>query len=57
MDGPTISPDMLHPLFAMAFAYIFFAGYVVLLRMKTELLARRIETTQLLDDNLAGFSF
>jgi len=48
-DGPSISPDMLRPLFVMGFAYMIFAAYIVLLRMRTELLSRRIENVRLMD--------
>ncbi|MCA0400839.1 MAG: heme ABC transporter permease [Proteobacteria bacterium] len=48
MGGPTIHPTMLAPLFVMALGYL--ALYLVLLivRMKTELLERRIERLQIL---------
>ncbi len=47
MTGPSIDGDMLKPLFIMALAYLFFAGFVILLRMKTGLLARKIEAAAL----------
>ncbi|MGE3624239.1 MAG: heme ABC transporter permease [Bdellovibrionales bacterium] len=45
--GPSIDAAMLRPLFAMAFAYFFYTGYLVLLRMRTELAARRKEAASL----------
>jgi len=51
LTGPSIAPGMLKPLLAMAFAYLLYAKSVILLRMKTELLARKIETTEMLDDS------
>jgi hypothetical protein len=37
---------MLKPLLIMALAYLFYAMFMILLRMKTELLARKIEATE-----------
>jgi heme exporter protein C len=51
MNGPSIAPGMLHPLLVMALAYMFFAAFVILLRMKTELLARRIEAAEMMGEN------
>ena len=50
MNGPSIAPGMLKPLLIMALAYAFYAAYLVFLRMKSELLARRIEMTVLLGE-------
>jgi len=47
MQGPSIAPGMLRPLLVMALAYIFYVGFVILLRMKMELLARRIEAVEM----------
>ena len=49
MNGPSIDPGMLRPLLIMALAYLFYASFVILLRMKTELLARRVEAAELLE--------
>jgi len=48
LGGSTMAPQMLHPLLWMAMAYFFFASYLVILRMCTILLQRRIEAAQLL---------
>jgi heme exporter protein C len=50
MNGPSIDAGMLKPLLVMALAYVFYGGFVILLRMKTELLARRIEAAEMLQD-------
>jgi len=42
MDGPTIDPAMLRPLLWMGAAYGFYAACLILLRMKTILLTRKI---------------
>lgn len=49
MYGPSIAPGMLKPLLIMALAYLFYAAFVILLRMKTELMKRKIEAAQLND--------
>jgi heme exporter protein C len=49
MGGSTIAPEMLKPLLIMAMAYIFYTAFLVMLRMKTVLLARRIEAKQMLE--------
>jgi len=41
--GAAIDSGMLRPLLVMALAYLMFAAFLVLLRMKTELLRRKIE--------------
>ena len=46
MGGPAIASGMLKPLLIMALAYLFFAAFVILLRMKTELMARKIAAAQ-----------
>jgi heme exporter protein C len=48
--GAAIAPTMLHPLLVMGLAYSFYAACLVLLRMKTELIKRRIEAAELLED-------
>lgn len=50
MGGSTLDPAMLHPLLIMALAYAFFTAYLVLLRMKSELLARKIEAGEMLEE-------
>lgn len=40
-DGPSIHASMLTPLLVMALAYAFYTGWLVLWRMKTELLRRK----------------
>jgi len=40
--GSAIAPEMLRPLLILAAAYGLYAGFVILLRMKTVLLARKI---------------
>jgi heme exporter protein C len=50
LSGPTVDPAMLKPLLIMALAFSLYAGFVVLLRMKTELLKRRNEAAELRDD-------
>ncbi len=42
-SGSAIDPAMLRPLLVMGLAYLMFAAFLVLLRMKTELLRRKIE--------------
>jgi len=42
MGGSAIAPEMLRPLLIMAAAYGFYAGFLILLRMKTVLLTRKI---------------
>jgi heme exporter protein C len=49
MSGLAIAPEMLRPLLIMAAAYMFYAAFLVLLRMKTELLARRIEAAEMVE--------
>jgi heme exporter protein C len=51
MGGPTIDPQMLRPLLAMAAGYGFYAAFVILLRMRTELTGRRIEAAALWADD------
>jgi heme exporter protein C len=50
LSGPTIDAQMLRPLLLMGLAYGFYAAFLILMRMKTELLARRIEAAMILDD-------
>jgi len=42
MDGPTIHVDMLMPLLLMAFAFKFYYLWVMLVRIRQELMAQRI---------------
>ena len=42
MDGPTIHPDMLLPLILMAVAFKLLFVWVVLLKMRSELMAQRV---------------
>ena len=46
--GSTIAPALLHPLLMMALAYACFAAFLVLLRMKTVLITRRIEAAEMI---------
>ncbi|MGA0596959.1 heme ABC transporter permease [Enterovirga sp. CN4-39] len=48
MDGPTIDPAMLKPLFAMALAFTLFGTALHLAGMRTEILRRRVRTLTLL---------
>jgi heme exporter protein C len=50
MSGPTIAPEMLRPLLIMALAYMFYAAFLVFLRMKTELIKLRIEAAEMMRD-------
>jgi heme exporter protein C len=47
-DGPTIHPSMLQPLLVMGLAYLLLYLVLLILRMKTELVARRIERLQII---------
>ncbi len=42
MGGSAIAPDMLRPLLIMGAGFMFYAGYLVMLRMKTVMLSRKI---------------
>jgi heme exporter protein C len=42
--GPSIADSMLWPLLIMIAAYWFYFGWVFLLRLKAEVLARRVQT-------------
>ena len=44
--GSALAPEMLLPLLVMALAYAFYTAFVVLLRMRGVLMARRIEAAQ-----------
>jgi heme exporter protein C len=46
LGGPTIDPSMLLPLLLMAFGFTFYGIAVVLLRIRTEILARRLRALQ-----------
>ena len=48
MGGSTIDPAMLKPLLVMGMAYSFYAALLVMMRMKTVLLQRKIEVAQML---------
>lgn len=50
MSGPSIDAHMLRPLFLMGLAYSFYAAFVILMRMRTELLTRRIEAAMIMGD-------
>ncbi|MDX2027895.1 MAG: heme ABC transporter permease [Alphaproteobacteria bacterium] len=50
MKGPAIDASMLWPLLTMALAYMLYAAFVIILRMKTELVKRKIEAALLLND-------
>lgn len=39
-----MAPSMLHPLFAMIFAFIFFFGVILLMRLRVEILKQEIKT-------------
>ena len=45
LSGSTIDAHMLRPLLLMGLAYAFYAAFLILMRMRVELLARRIEAT------------
>ena len=47
MDGPSIDPSMLWPLFVMAVAFTAYFVTLVLLRLRSEVLARRIQLIRL----------
>lgn len=47
MGGPSIHKSMLTPLFAMGLAYLFLYLVLLILRMKTELMTRRLERLQI----------
>ncbi|MCG8357808.1 MAG: heme ABC transporter permease [Kiloniellales bacterium] len=47
LDGPTIHPDMLWPLLAMALGFKLYYVTLLLLRMRSELLAARIQNLQM----------
>jgi len=48
--GAAIAPTMLKPLLIMGMAYGFYVAFLIMLRMKTLLLARRIEAAAQQDD-------
>jgi heme exporter protein C len=50
LSGPTIDAQMLRPLLLMGLAYVFYAAFLILWRMRTELLTRRLEAAMLLDE-------
>ncbi|HSW68834.1 MAG TPA: heme ABC transporter permease [Gammaproteobacteria bacterium] len=41
---PSIAPDMLHPLLAMIAAFMFFYGWILLLRMRNQILLRETKS-------------
>ncbi len=46
-DGPTIAPEMLLPLMLMALGFTFFFVTLLMLRMRAEILRRRVRVLQL----------
>lgn len=50
LSGPSIDAHMLRPLLLMGLAYSFYAAFLILMRMRTELCARRIEAAMILDE-------
>ena len=48
--GSAIAPEMMKPLLIMAAAYALFTGFVVLMRMRTTLMERRIEALERMAD-------
>lgn len=51
MGGSAIAPAMLRPLLVMALAYSFYVAFLVMLRMKTVLLQRKIEARHMMDSD------
>jgi len=51
MGGSSIAPSMLKPLLIMALAYAFYTAFLVMLRMKTVLLERKIEAAEMMESN------
>lgn len=51
MGGSAIAPEMMKPLLTMGLAYSFYAGFLVLWRMKTVLLERRIEAREMMESD------
>lgn len=49
--GSAIAPSMLKPLLVMALAYSFYAALLVMLRMKTVLMRRKIEAAERMSEN------
>jgi len=49
LSGSTVDAHMLRPLLAMAMAYGFFTAFIILMRMKTEILKRRAEAAMMLE--------
>jgi heme exporter protein C len=47
IDGPTIHPSMLTPLLVMGLAFLLLYLVLLVIRMKTELVERRIERLQI----------
>jgi heme exporter protein C len=48
LGGPTIETSMLVPLFLMAFGFTFYYMMLLMLRVRSEIVARKIRTIQLL---------
>jgi heme exporter protein C len=48
MDGPTIDISMLVPLLLMALGFTFYYMMLLMLRVRSEIVARKIRTVQLL---------
>jgi heme exporter protein C len=51
MSGSTVDAHMLRPLLVMVLAYSFFGAFLVLMRMRTEILRRCVEAAALLEDD------
>jgi heme exporter protein C len=49
--GSSIAPSMLKPLLVMALAYGFYSAFMVMLRMKTVLLERKIEAEEMMEND------
>ena len=59
LDGPSIHPDMLWPLLAMAIGFKFYYASLLLLRIRSELLAARIralESSMVAEGRTAAFA-
>ena len=50
LSGPSMDAHMLRPLLLMGSAYSFYGAFLVLMRMRTELIARRIEAAMIMDE-------
>jgi heme exporter protein C len=52
MGGSSIAPEMLRPLLIMALAFSFYTAFLVMLRMKTMLLERKIEAREKMENGI-----